>query len=71
MEHLYGGLRVPLTILGAIAEYPSTQWRRHGEDWGGHVPPSSLQGQFSNLSNPVRKMGGGGRGYVCDIRPVI
>ena len=46
------------------------QWRRHGEDWGGHVPPNSLQGQFSNLSKSGKKNGGGG-GYVCDISPVI
>jgi hypothetical protein len=40
------------------------QWRRHGEDWGGHVPPSSLQGQFSNLSKSGEKNGGGGGGAV-------
>ena len=45
------------------------QWRRHGEDWGGHVPPSSLQGQFSNLSKSGEKNGGGV--YVCDISLVI
>ena len=31
------------------------QWRRHGEDWGGHVPPSSLPGQFSNSSKSGEK----------------
>ena len=39
---------------------PDTQWRSHGEDWGGHVPPSSLQGQFSNLYKSGEKNGGGG-----------
>ena len=40
--------------------------RRHG-------PPSSLQGQFSNLSKSGQKNRGegGGGGYVCDISPVI
>jgi hypothetical protein len=39
---------------------PVNQWRRHGEDWGGHVPPSSLQSQFSNLSKSGEKNEGGG-----------
>ena len=45
------------------------QWRRHGEDWGGHVPPVLFKVNFLICPNPVRKMGGGG--YVCDISPVI
>ena len=45
------------------------QWRRHGEDWGGHVPPSSLQGQFSNLSKSGEKNGGGGGGtFVTSVQ---
>jgi hypothetical protein len=36
----------------------AVQWRRHGEDRGGHVPPSSLQVQFSNLSKSGEKNGG-------------
>ena len=43
------------------------QWRRHGEDWGGHVPPSSLQGQFSNLSKSGKKNGGGGT-FVTSVQ---
>jgi hypothetical protein len=43
------------------------QWRRHGEDWGGHVPPSSLQGQFSNLSKCGEKNGGGGT-FVTSVQ---
>ena len=36
------------------------QWRRHGVDWGGFVPPISHRGQFSNSSKSDEKLGGGG-----------
>ena len=70
----FTAIHVLLTIRrSSVASIPFSmpqsieQWRRHGEDWGGHVPPSSLQGQFSNLSKSGEKNGGGGGTFVTSV----
>ena len=42
-----------------ILFYFVDQWRRHGVDWGGRVPPICHRGQFSNSSKSGEKGGGG------------
>ena len=37
-------------------EMTLAQWRRHGGDWGGTVPPLLYQVIFVNRPNPMRKI---------------